>query len=588
MRAPGELIDVNGRAVHVMRRQSNGGAPDRPLFLIEAACGWHSAMYAWIVEELAVHGSVIAYDRSGLGWSGPLSAAPDGGSRARELRDLLEALDIKSPVVLIGHSIAALYLRNYVYRWRHHVMGLVFLDSTHHLVYRLFEGRLPTGERIRRWVASCAHGLGVKRLPFPLLRMSELPWNALPEQSRREIEYLSAIPGLTLTERAEQALLGAASRQAQACGDLGDMPLLVMTGAIRTEREQRYCTHPQAFMDTWMLLQRDLVSLSTRGEHRVIEGAGHCDLVTDNRYAAQVCANIVAWVNGISRWRVSDTQDLPGPSEKDRGAYAFGDAGDYALGPDSLPQPGVPRGTIAKHRLEESVMYPGTAHDYWIYTPQQYDPQKPVCLTVFLDGESFLDETINAPIVLDNLIHQRQIPPMLGLFVNPGDKGPGLPLWSGTDNRSVEYDSVDDRYARFLLEELMPRMASAFHVSADPNCRCIAGISSGGVAAFTAAWQRPDAFRKVISFVGSFTDIRGGNLYPSLIRRGEKKPLRVFLQSGSKDLDIVFGNWPLANRDMAAALAYREYDHQFIFGEGGHSAKHGAALFPDALCWLWR
>jgi enterochelin esterase family protein len=177
---------------------------------------------------------------------------------------------------------------------------------------------------------------------------------------------------------------------------------------------------------------------------------------------------------------------------------------------------------------------------------------------------------------------------MIGLFVDPGDRGPGLPLWGGTDNRSVEYDSVTDAYARFLLEDLVPQLQNEYSLSSDPACRGIAGTSSGGIAAFTVAWQRPDAFSKVISFVGSFTDIRGGNQYPSLIRKTERKPLRVFLQSGAKDLDIVFGNWPIANQDMAAALAYRDYDYRFVFGEGGHSAKQGAAILPDAMRWLWR
>jgi enterochelin esterase family protein len=207
---------------------------------------------------------------------------------------------------------------------------------------------------------------------------------------------------------------------------------------------------------------------------------------------------------------------------------------------------------------------------------------------IFLDGESFLDSKIDAPTVLDNLIHARRIPVMLGLFVNPGQTGPGMPLWGGSDNRSIEYDSMNDAYAGFLIEDLIARIGSRFNISSEPNCRGIAGISSGGIAAFTAAWERPDAFRNVMSLVGSFVNIRGGDRYPSLIRRSPRKPLRVFLQSGSRDLDIVFGSWPLANQDMAAALAYREYDYRFVFGEGGHSCRHGAAILPEAMQWLWR
>jgi enterochelin esterase family protein len=289
-----------------------------------------------------------------------------------------------------------------------------------------------------------------------------------------------------------------------------------------------------------------------------------------------------------SPWTPSDLSHWEGPSEKDKAAYAFSDAGNYVLGSDSLPHPTVPQGRIFKHRLDKSRVYPGVRHDYWVYVPQQYDSRKSACLMVFLDGARYLEKRINTPVVLDNLIDQKQIPVMIGLFVDPGDRGPGLPLWGGTDNRSVEYDSITDSYARFLLEDLIPQLQKEYSLSSDPACRGIAGTSSGGIAAFTVAWQRPDAFRKVISFVGSFTDIRGGNQYPSLIRKTERKPLRVFLQSGAKDLDIIFGNWPLANRDMAAALAYRDYDYQFVFGEGGHSAKHGAAILPDAMRWLWR
>jgi enterochelin esterase family protein len=279
---------------------------------------------------------------------------------------------------------------------------------------------------------------------------------------------------------------------------------------------------------------------------------------------------------------------VSGPSDRDRAAYTFGDAGDYALGPESLEQQGVPHGAVTRHRIEGSAAYPGVSHDYWIYAPQQYNGDHPACLMVFLDGQSFLGEAVRAANVLDNLIHARQIPPMIGLFVHPGNKGPGLPLWGGVDNRSIEYDSVDGVYAKFLTEELVPRLASDFKLSGDPDCWGIAGFSSGGAAAFTAAWHRPEAFRRVVSFAGSFVDIRGANAYPSLIRRAEKKPLRVFLQSGSKDLDVVFGNWAIANQDMASALAYRGYDYRFEFGSGGHSMKHGASVLPDALRWLWR
>jgi enterochelin esterase-like enzyme len=147
---------------------------------------------------------------------------------------------------------------------------------------------------------------------------------------------------------------------------------------------------------------------------------------------------------------------------------------------------------------------------------------------------------------------------------------------------------LGDRYARFLIEELLPEIGKRYNITSDPSGRAICGNSSGGICAFTAAWERPDAFRKVVSHCGSFTDIRGGHNYPSLIRKSEAKPLRVFLQSGAKDVDVIFGSWPLANQDMAAALAYREYDYQFVFGEGYHTLKHDGAIFPDTMRWLWR
>jgi enterochelin esterase family protein len=180
------------------------------------------------------------------------------------------------------------------------------------------------------------------------------------------------------------------------------------------------------------------------------------------------------------------------------------------------------------------------------------------------------------------------MPVTIGLFVNPGNKGPGNPLYGGNDNRSFEYDSLGDQYARFLIGELIPMVERQYKIVRDPAGLAICGISSGGICAFTVAWEFPDVFGKVVSHCGSFTSIRGGHVYPSLIRQSEKKPLRIFLQSGSNDLDVIYGNWAIANQDMAAALKYRDYDYRFVFGEGGHSLKHGAAILPDTLRWLWR
>lgn len=277
-------------------------------------------------------------------------------------------------------------------------------------------------------------------------------------------------------------------------------------------------------------------------------------------------------------------------SPKDQAAFAASTSGDepYTLGPDSLPRDGVPRGIISQHHWTSRHIYPGVGRDYWLYIPQQYDGANPACLMVFQDGADYLGPRVNAATVFDNLIHAQEIPVTIGLFVNPGDKGPGTPVFGGSDNRSFEYDSLDDRYARFLIEELLPEVQKQVNLVDDPGGRAICGMSCGGICAFTAAWEHPEAFSKVVSHCGSFVDFRGGHNYPSRIRQTPAKPLRIFLQGGSRDLDLIFGSWPIANHDVAAALAYREYDYQFVYGEGGHTLMHGGALFPDTLRWLWR
>jgi len=273
--------------------------------------------------------------------------------------------------------------------------------------------------------------------------------------------------------------------------------------------------------------------------------------------------------------------------QKDR-AGMYNGREPYSLGPDSLPQDGVPRGEITTRRHRSERVYPGVERGYSLYVPKQYDPARPARLMVFQDGGAYLEKDVSAATVFDNLIHKGQMPVTIGLFVDPGDKGPGSPAFGGTDNRSFEYDSLGDRYARLLLEELIPEATKEYRLTEDPAGRAICGLSSGGICAFTVAWERPDAFRKVVSHCGSFADIRGGHNYPPLIRKNAAKPIRVFLTSGTNDLDVIFGNWPLANQEMAAALKYRGYDHRLVFGEGGHNLKHGGSIFPDTLRWLWR
>ena len=265
---------------------------------------------------------------------------------------------------------------------------------------------------------------------------------------------------------------------------------------------------------------------------------------------------------------------------------------EYVLGPDSQPQAGVPKGRIAKYHWETSRIFPGTARDYWVYVPAQYDPAKPAGLMVFQDGEGFADAggTYRVPVVFDNLIHRGEMPVTIGLFVNPGVcPGQPVPEYLPERPRQIEYDTLSDRYVRFLLEEIIPEVRKEHRLTDDPNGWGISGASSGGICAWTAAWERPDSFRKVLSIVGSFADIRGGHNCPSLIRKTKpRKPIRIFLQSGANDLDWEFGHWPLANQEMAAALKFAGYDYRFVFGNGSHSGKHGGAILPDALRWLWR
>lgn len=266
----------------------------------------------------------------------------------------------------------------------------------------------------------------------------------------------------------------------------------------------------------------------------------------------------------------------------------------YEYGPDSQRQEGVPRGQVTQFVWQDSKVYPGTIRRYWVYVPAQYRPEEPAALMVFQDGHAYVDEQgqFRVPIVFDNLIHRRQMPVTIGVFVDPGHLKPQLPDKPGwrprPENRSVEYDSLSPDYATFLLTEILPAVKKRWNITDDPERRAICGISSGGICAFTVAWQRPDQFRKVVSHVGSFVDIRGGHNYPPMIRKTPRKSLRVFLQDGANDLDNQFGNWPLANQQMAAALKYAKYDYQFVFGEGGHNGNHGGAILPDTLRWLWR
>ena len=269
---------------------------------------------------------------------------------------------------------------------------------------------------------------------------------------------------------------------------------------------------------------------------------------------------------------------------------------DYPIPPEALARKeGVPTGRVAMFDFTDSKVFPGTERQGWVYIPAQYDPAKPAGLMVFQDGHAYVSAQgrMRAPVVLDNLIARGDVPVLVGVFINPGHRGSNAPNangWGPRSNRSLEYDGLGPDYGRFLTEELLPFVTNRFqlNLSPDPRMRALCGMSSGGICAFTAAWERPDSFSKVLSHIGSFVNIRGGHAYPALIRKTERKPLRVYLQDGANDLNNLHGDWPLSNRQMAAALAFAGYDHRLDFGDGAHNDRHGAALLPEALRWLWR
>jgi enterochelin esterase family protein len=258
----------------------------------------------------------------------------------------------------------------------------------------------------------------------------------------------------------------------------------------------------------------------------------------------------------------------------------------YAVHPDSVPREGVAKGAVREMPPWESKIFAGTRRNWWVYVPAQYRAEAPACVMVWQDGAGARNYV---PPVFDNLIAKGEMPVTVGIFLDPGT------FSDGRRNRSVEYDTLSDRYARFVLDEILPEVAKTLNLRKDAAGRAIAGISSGGICAFTAAWERPEAFSKVLSWVGSFVNIasgpsrrEGGHNYPALIRKTPRKPIRVFLQDGANDLDNQHGNWPLANHQMARALSFAEYDFQFVFGNGFHSDRHGRAILPDSLRWLWR
>ncbi len=282
---------------------------------------------------------------------------------------------------------------------------------------------------------------------------------------------------------------------------------------------------------------------------------------------------------------------------------------------DSFQHPGVPTGTLTGPLTLTSKIYDGMVSQYWVYVPAQYDAKVPAALMVFQDGGGYIHRDGDHPAlnVLDNLIAQHKIPVMIAVFTDPGEiaASPGTPTFRAVDAyskkwsrslkdsmRSVEYDTVSDRYPRFLRDELLPAATGKYNVRPDSYSRAITGLSSGGICSFNAAWQMPDQFSRVISWIGSFTSIQwhedpavpdGGQDYPEKILHEAHRNLRVWLQDGANDQENErYGSWPLANLRMANALKLKGYDFRFSFGTGPHSAAEGGAEFPEEMTWLWR
>lgn len=283
--------------------------------------------------------------------------------------------------------------------------------------------------------------------------------------------------------------------------------------------------------------------------------------------------------------------------------------------PDTLDQDGVPTGIVTEHEWRDSKVYPNTHRRYSIYIPDQLKNGGEAALMVFQDGHAYVSDEkwsdFRATTVFDNLIHKGDMPATIGVFVDPGifgrqlkdGKMPEKRGWNNPrpGNRANEYDTLSDAYVTFLLTEILSdvdKHLEAFNakqggkkitISADPKMRSICGSSSGGICAFTVAWERPDQFAKVISHIGSFTNIRGGHVYPALVRAEKTpRPIRVALQDGSGDLNNDYGNWWLANQQMASSMEYRKWDLKTWWGEGGHNGKDAGRVFPEELKWLWR
>jgi len=307
-----------------------------------------------------------------------------------------------------------------------------------------------------------------------------------------------------------------------------------------------------------------------------------------NKQRKLILSTVAALALVISTSDVAIAQQAPGgprgPSEFD----AF-----YTLGPDSLPRDGVPKGEVRGPFKLPSKAYPGVEHNYWVYVPAPYDGSREASLMVFNDGATYMkaDGFYRAQNVLDNLIYRGDIPVMVGAFIDPGV--------NSADSRSIrqdEYDSLGDKYSKVIVEELLPALYKEYKISRNPDHHGIAGWSSGAIAAFTVAWERPDQFHKVLTGIGTFVDLKGGHVYPEKVLASDKKPIRIFMIDGRNDNRGTNGNspydpnrdWFLQNVRLMEALTKKGYDVNYSWGMGVHSHNMGGAMLPEMMRWLWR
>ncbi len=265
--------------------------------------------------------------------------------------------------------------------------------------------------------------------------------------------------------------------------------------------------------------------------------------------------------------------------------------------PDSYPLPGAARGRISPMKTLTSRIYPGMTANYWVYVNPGADIRGAGApLMVWQDGETIVGNQdllrLRLQIVSDNLVHKKLIPPMVHVLISPGSGGEA----TGTRMRSIQYDTVSDRYGKYLLEEILPEVEKTYKLRPDAYSRAIAGASSGAICALNAAWYFPSQFSRVLSHIGSYTALQwnpdqqldGGYIISHRMRRDAKKNLRVWMSDGSDDIENRAGSWPLNNIQLANSLKMQGYDFHFRFGEGSHAIAQGAMDLPESLAWLWR